>query len=138
MKRGVYRSSSGNVLDFLTAMITILAIAVVVTASFSTMELMVKKLEISQISRKYILNMETRGYLQAVTEEALYRELMGAGLTSIDLTGTTRQAVGYGETVMLCIQGELKGSMLGRNWWLEGFEEKSYHVEEKRMSTAKN
>ncbi len=138
MKRGMYRSASGNVLDFLTAMITILAIAVVVTASFSSMELMVKKLEISQISRKYILHMETKGCLEATTEAVLCRELTETGLINIDLTGTTRQAVGYGEAVLLCVRGELKGSVLSGNWWLDGFEEKTYYVEEKRMSTAKN
>ena len=45
------KKSNGNILDFLTVGIAVLAIAILVLASFQTMGLMVRKLEVSQIAR---------------------------------------------------------------------------------------
>ncbi len=133
------RKSDGNILDFLTVGIAVLAIAIVVLASFSSMGLMVRKLEVSQIARKYILSMETKGCLTEPDRAALMAELEDAGLHHVDLTGTTFQSVEYGGEILLCIRGYVSGrAVVGGDIWSEGFEAKEYHVEEKRMSTAKN
>ena len=133
------RKSDGNILDFLTVGIAVLAIAILVMASFSSMGLMVRKLEISQIARKYILSMETKGSLTEPDRAALMAELEDAGLHHVNLAGTTFQPVEYGEEILLCISGYVSaGAAAGRDIWSEGFEAKEYHVEEKRISTAKN
>ena len=138
MRKKCLTKADGNVLDFITGMITILAISVIVMVSFSYTELLNKKLEVSQIARRYILQMETRGYLESMSEQQLYEDLQRVGMKNIDLSGTTRQSVVYGEKIMLCISGELEGIMLKGNFWTSGFGKTRYHVEEKRMSTAKN
>lgn len=138
MRKRCFAKADGNVLDFITGMITILAISVIVMISFSYMELLSKKLEISQVARQYILQMETKGYLEAKSEQQLYADLQQVGMKNINLSGTTRQSVEYGERIMLCISGELEGIMLKDDFWSSGFGKKQYHVEEKRMSTAKN
>ena len=138
MREGLKRKCAGNIMDFVTAGITVLAIAIIVMASFHSMGLMVKKLEVSQIARKYILIMETKGCLEETAGNQMYAELQEVGLKSIDITGTTRQPAGYGEPIVLCIKGCISGSAAGDDIWSEGFEAKEYYVEERRMSTAKS
>lgn len=125
-------------MDLVVGMITVLAIVVIVTVSFSYTELMLKKMEISQVARQYILLMETKGYMDNIAEQQLYKDLQKIGLENIELTGTTKQSVQYGDMIMLCISGELRGNTLENDFWSNGFMEKRYHVEEKRVSTAKN
>lgn len=133
------KKSNGNILDFLTVGIAVLAIAILVLASFQTMGLMVRKLEVSQITRKYILLMETKGCLTEPDRAALTAELEDAGLHQVDLAGTTLAPVEHGGEILLCIRGYVRGiAAAGSNIWSEGFQAKEYHVEEKRMSTAKN
>ena len=133
------KKSKGNILDFLTVGIAVLAIAILVLASFQNMGLMVKKLEVSQIARKYILLMETKGCLTEPDRADLITELESAGLHQVELTGTTLTPVEYGEEILLCIRGYVRGNAAaGSNIWSEGFEAKEYYVEEERMSTAKN
>lgn len=133
------KKSKGNILDFLTVGIAVLGIAIMVLASFESMGLMVKKLEVSQIARKYILLMETKGCLTESDKAALTAELESAGLQQVELTGTTLEPVAYGEEILLCIRGYVWGSKTsGSNIWSEDFEAKEYYVEEERMSTAKN
>lgn len=127
-------------MDFLTVGIAMLAISLIVMASFDSMGLMVKKLEISQIARKYILVMETKGCLKQEDKLLLVAELEKLGLQEIDLTGTTLQPVNYGDTIQLKIQARVRGGYLAdrQDVWSEGFGARDYYVEETRMSTAKN
>ena len=81
------------------------------------------KTEISQLARKYILRMETVGYLTTEDNTSLCQELSAAGVTEINLSGTTQSEVSYGVPITLQISGKLKGE---------------YLFEEKRTSTAKN
>lgn len=132
--------TKGNILDFLTVGITLIAITVVVMAFFSSMNLMLKKLEISQTARKYILVMETTGCLSEEARTALTGELQQTGLQEIDFTGTTMQPVSYGEEVVLKIRGKLSGSRINtaEEIWNNSFVRQDYYVEEMRVSTAKN
>lgn len=132
--------SKGNVLDFLSIMITILAMSIMVMAYLECTDVMMKKLEIGQISRKYILKMETEGYLKEPDKESLLKELKNVGMASIDLSGTTLQPVTYGDAIYLKIQGNIKGKVIeaSEEMWRSGFEGAVFHVEEEKMSTAKN
>ncbi len=132
------KKSAGNVFDFLTACLTVITIAVIVSAGFNAMGLLTAKLEISQIARRYILVMETKGCLEETQRSQMYAELQEAGLHGINIEGTTLQPVGYGETIMLCIRGNIEGFILSDDWWSDGFKGEIYEVEEKRMSTAKH
>lgn len=127
-------------MDLLAIGITILAMSVVVMAYLECSALMMKKLEISQVSRNYILKMETMGYLDESGRQQLLSELQLLGLQNIDISGTTLQPVDYGENIILNIKGTIRGRTIGmgERIWKEGFHETSYTVEEKRMSTAKN
>ncbi len=132
--------SKGNVLDFLSIMITILAMSIMVMAYLECTDLMLKKLEIGQISRKYILKMETEGYLKESDKVSLLRELKEAGMSGIDLSGTTLQPVTYGDAIYLKIQGDIAGKVIETSdeMWRSGFGSAVFRVEEEKMSTAKN
>lgn len=134
------RKSKGNVMDMVTIGITILAMSMVVMAYLECTGLMLKKLEISQLSRQYILRMETEGYLNELNKQNLLQELQALGVQSIDLSGTTLQPVSYGETILLKIKGTIGVRTIGEGeeMWNGGFWEGSGAVEEIRMSTAKN
>lgn len=130
----------GSVLDFMTVGICILAMAVVLTAYFACSDLLLRKGQISQIARCYILKMETMGCLTETEKNNMLAELQDVGLQAIDLTGTTMNPVEYGDSVILQICGRLQASV-----WKEEhdlfrsvFTTREVSVEELRMSTAKH
>lgn len=113
----------GNVGDLMITGICLLAMTVIMLAYMDSVELIQEKAEVGQLARKYILRMETVGYLTAEDRTALTQALTDMGVTEIDYTGTTMGQVTYGAPIVLKIQGNLKGE---------------YRFEEHRASTAKN
>lgn len=140
MGSGMKRKRKGNLLDFMSIAITILAMSIMVMAYLECTNLLMKKLEISQISRSYILKMETEGYLSTSNKVNLLKELQDVGLSEIDLSGTTMQPVSYGEAIYLQVKGKISGRIMGTvdEIWEEGFLPMQFVVEEQKMSTAKN
>lgn len=133
------KKSKGSLLDFMTVCISLLAMVVVMLVYLNLSELMMTKLDVSQVTRKYILRMETKGYLDDGDRANLLQELAALGMQEIDLSGSTLSPVSYGETIRLTVKGSIVGSVLNlENGWLNGFLQRKYTVEEKRMSTAKN
>ncbi len=117
------RKQRGNVADMMSAGLCILAITVVMLSYMDSVSLIHQKAEVGQLARKYILRMETVGYLTAPDRTALCQELEQAGVTDIQLGETTLHQVNYGQPITLRISGKLGGE---------------YAFEEKRVSTAKN
>lgn len=113
----------GNIGDLLTVGICILGMTIVMMSYMKSVSLIQQKTQVNQIARKYILRMETVGYLDDSDQALLYRELEEAGVTELDLGGTTLQEVAYGEQITLQIRGKLEGV---------------YTFDEKRVSTAKH
>lgn len=117
------KKENGSVGELIAAGICILAMTVVMLAYLDNMGLIVRKTEISQIARKYILRMETVGMLTEEDRAALCEELTAAGVTELELEGTTLWRAEYGDPIALRIQGKLQGK---------------YDFTENRMSTAKH
>lgn len=133
------KKSPANIMNLVTIGIAILAITIVVMVYLQCTELMLLKLEVSQVSRKYILKMETEGYLTPQNQNELLLELKELGLTNTELTGSTLMPVSYGDTIVLRIRGNVQKNMLGREEvWNGSTDVRVLLVEEKRMSTAKN
>lgn len=101
----------------------ILAMTTIVFIYVDKVGLIGQKMEVSQIARKYILRMETVGMLTDEDRAELCAELDSAGVTNLRLDGTTFSQVGYGEPIILQMQGNLK---------------EDYAFTEKRVSTAKH
>ena len=134
------KKEQGNVLDFLTILLTIMAMSILVMVYLECTNLLMKKLEVGQISRKYILKMETEGYLTEGAKNSLLAELQQAGVRSVDISGTTMVPVTYGDTIVLKIRGAVEGRIVGTGdeMWKNGFVSDIFTVEEEKMSTAKN
>lgn len=130
----------GSVLDFLSVCICILAMSIVVTAYFYCSDLLLRKGQVSQVARCYILKMETLGCLTESDKNQMLAELQSIGLQAIDLTGSTMNPVEYGDSVILHIRGKIQGRMWGENHDLfqSVFTVREVPVEETRMSTAKH
>ncbi len=133
------RKSKGSLLDFLSVMVTIIFMAVVSMVLFNLSELLITRMDMSQVTRKYILRMETKGFLDEADRNNLVQELQEIGVQNVDLSGSTMHPVAYGDTIFLCVKGSMAGKVLkNEGEWGSGFVQKQYVVEEKRMSTAKN
>ncbi len=127
-------------MDLVTVGITILAMSIIVMVYLECTGVMLKKLEISQLSRQYILKMETVGYLDEQSRQELVNRLTALGMQGIDINGTTLQPVHYGDTIVLKIKGTIGARTIDTEGgvWNEGFLSRRYEVEENRVSTAKN
>lgn len=117
------RRCRGNIANLMAVGICVLAMTVVMLAYLESVALLHQKTEVGQLARKYILRMETVGYLTAGDQTALCQELAELGVTELSLEGTTLHGVPYGTPISLYINGKLEGK---------------YAFEEKRVSTAKN
>ena len=131
------KKSRASLIDFTSVLLAVLAMVVIICAFFQISELLIVRMDISQTSRKYMLRMETRGYLEEVDRSSLEQELTALGLSDIDLSGTTLSPVAYGDVIVLHVKGRITGRSINGGWPL-GWVEREYDVEEKRMSTAKN
>ena len=112
----------GSVGDVMPMGIFVISIAFVFTAFANCVRLVNVKSSVSQISREYILKMETRGYLTDGDRADLYDALSYAGLEDVSLGNTDTAEVGYGNTIRLEING---------------YTEDGYEIREYRTSTAK-
>lgn len=117
------KKEAGNVGDLMATGLCILAMTVVMMAYLGNARLIQQKTAVGQIARKYILRMETVGALSDADRIALCGELEAAGVTQLNLEGTTIWQVNYGEPIILQIRGKL---------------ENEYEFTEKRVSTAKH
>lgn len=113
----------GNIGDLLATGFCILAMTAIMFTYLDSVSLIEQKMEVSQIARKYILRMETVGMLTDEDRTELCAELAAAGVTGLRLDGTTFAQAGYGEPIILQLQGNLK---------------EDYAFTEKRVSTAKH
>lgn len=113
----------GNIGELMATGICVLAMLTIMMAYMDCAELLERKENVGQIARKYILRMETVGYLTQADCTALTDELEENGVTEIDYTGTTVQPVIYGQPITLKIEGKLG---------------EEHAFVEKRVSTAKN
>ena len=135
------KKRKGTLVDFLPSCIVIIGLTILMLSYLSIIEAGDTKKEADQLARKYILEMETVGYLSAESRENLLLELEELGIENIDLEGTTFSQAGYGNAVYLSLKCSIPANSLNTNSGdlLSYFFEDIYiPVEIKKMSTAKN
>lgn len=93
---------------YIASLITIFFIIVIWVAAFMSYVQLGKMSEVERMHRKYLLVMERDGYLTAANKVSLEAELAAAGVVNINLAGTSMAPVGYGNTIHLVIDGDLK------------------------------
>lgn len=134
------RCSNGSIMDFFTVFLYVLVLSIVMLAYLGSAQMLNSKIQISQISRKYILRMETVGYLPDDDRIKMEQELLAAGVEQLDLSGTTMSRVTFGSPIYLVIRGKLSFQALfvGNDLFQAAFSRTAFDFEERKMSTAKN
>ncbi len=122
MKRVFAAKSRGNIADLMSLGVFLLAMMTILIAFFNCVRLMQIKEDVSQIVRKYTLVAETEGYITDSARQSLISELKSAGVTDVDLGGTTFSRAGYGSIIYVRVAGKIDGK---------------YVFSESRASTAK-
>lgn len=135
------KKRKGNVVDILPSIVLILAAILLVGTFINLYGILTINEEVKQLSRKYMLTMETMGYLDPASRTKLEQELSALNVTDIDLSGSTLTDAGYGNTITLNISCHLPLehlNMAGSDMLAYFFEDSSIPVSSRRMSTAKN
>lgn len=88
-------------------LLTIVALAVMLVFFTGWMANLSARDHVYQLSRRYILQMETEGFLSSTLESSLRADLADAGMSNISLSGTTTSEVEYGNVIFLRITGDL-------------------------------
>lgn len=101
------KKDKGNLVNLFTPILTIMALAVILIFFTGWMANISARDNVYQLSRRYILRMETQGCLDSALENSLRTDLAHAGMSNISLTGTTTSEVDYGNVIVLKITGDL-------------------------------
>lgn len=102
------RKDQGNVMHLIPAICCCVVVALMIVVFSSWMANIDKKNNIDLVARKYILRMETKGYLDNADQSSLQTELNGEGCSGVDLAGSTIAKVDYGDEIVLNITGQMK------------------------------
>ena len=135
------KKRKGSVVDILPSMIMVIAAVILITVFFGLYQILSLNEDVKQISRKYMLTMETMGYLDAASRTSLMQDLSDLQVTDIDLTGSTMTDAGYGNAVYLQITCKLPIEQLnmdGNDMLRFFFEDGTIPIRVRRMYTAKN
>lgn len=101
------RKDKGNLVNLFTPILTIMALAVILIFFTGWMANLSARDNVYQISRRYMLRMETTGCLDPALESSLKTDLENAGMSNLSLAGTTTSEVDYGNVIVLKISGDL-------------------------------
>ncbi|MCD8325510.1 MAG: hypothetical protein LUC90_02160 [Lachnospiraceae bacterium] len=104
----------GFVYKLLPVLVSLSLVAVLVVMSAGFFRAFRQRDAVSQLTREYLLVMETEGYLSQARQEELLISLEEAGLEQISLEGTTLFPVSYGSRISLCVNGVLPQEFLGQ------------------------
>ena len=115
-------AEEGNIGDVMPMCIFVICIAFIMISFSDCVRVIGIKTTVSQISRQYILRMETYGYLTPGDKSLMMDALSDAGLEDISLGSTDMAEVGYGNEIVLEIMGRT---------------EDGYEIREFRTSIAK-
>ncbi len=109
----VKREEASSFVHFIPIVITILLASFCVIAYIQYVSVFNVKDEVDMIARRYIIKMETTGYLQSEDCDELVDELKKIGIYDIDLSGTTMTEVSYGSEIQLVVSGKYDFSSYG-------------------------
>lgn len=135
------KKRKGNVVDILPSMLMVIAAVILITVFFDLYQVLSLNEDVKQLSRKYMLTMETVGYLDPENRTSLVQDLSDLEVTDIDLEGSSMTDVGYGNAIYLQISCNLpveQLNMAGNDILCFIFEDGTIPINIRRMSTAKN
>ncbi len=139
IKRAARNREAGSaaISRFLPLLIVIVSVSMLLVTFSDYIRILDIKDEISLTMRKYVIRMETAGYLTVDDEKELKSELSALGVTGIDLSGTTMSEVEYGGIIYLHVKGTLNVKVYSIVSIFEGsFGTQLLGIDEVRSSTS--
>ena len=94
------KKRKGSIVDILPSMIMVIAAVMLIMVFFDLYQILSLNEDVKQIARKYMLTMETMGYLDPANQTTLVQELSDLQVTDIDLTGSTMSESGCVECLL--------------------------------------
>lgn len=133
------KKDQGNLMSLFPPLLTIIALAVMLIFFSGWMANISARDNVYQLSRRYILQMETEGCLSGTLESRLRTDLADAGMSNVSLAGTTTSEVDYGNVIVLKITGDLTVNSYSTTGFLQLVRSDStLPLEIELASTAKN
>ena len=130
------KKAVGNMLSCMLGILFLFIVMYLGLAIYSRLNLAIKK---TGIERRYMLYMETQGYLAPERQEALKNELEAIGVENISFSGTTLMPIGYGQEVVLSVTGVIRtNGVSGITQHFSFVREVGSNFRIYRKSTAKN
>ena len=135
------KKRKGTVADVLMSLVVVFALIFLMLAYLNLTAAINRKEDIDQLARRYILEMETIGYLSGSSQTQFVQQLHELGIENVDLSGTTVSQAGYGNPIYLYVQGSIPLRTLDNssgNLFTFFLKDTTFPVEIRKMSTAKN
>lgn len=130
---------SATIGRFIPLIIVIVSVSMLIVTYTDYIRVLDIKDEISLTMRKYIIRMETSGFLNVDDSNSLVKELNELGVKDVDLTGTTTDEVDYGDTIVLKVSGNLVVDTYNIISLFEGSDDTEIiSISEMRSSTSQN
>jgi hypothetical protein len=136
--KAVFRKKKavGNMLSCMLGMLFLFIVMYLGLDIYARLNLAIKKIG---IERKYMLYMETQGYLAPERKEALASELTAIGVENISFSGSTLAPISYGQEVVLSVTGTIRtNAVVGITRQFSFIREGGSNFKIYRKSTAKN
>lgn len=132
------RKKKGEIDQYVIIVLGILSFFIITIASLNYVGSTDKYITANQIARKYILKIESNGYLTPENTIKLKSELTNQGFSNIDLTGTTMAEVKNVDDVFLFISYDQPIRNIAIENYSIKFVNEAQRVKISRSSTAKN
>ena len=110
----------------------VIAAVMLIMVFFDLYQILSLNEDVKQIARKYMLTMETMGYLDPPNQTTLVQELSDLQVTDIDLTGSTMSDAGYGNAVYLQIYCKLPMEQLN----MDGYDMLQFVFQDKSIPVS--
>ena len=102
------KKEQGSLFKFMPSILSVLMLGIIGIVFLNWMSDLDSRDRLDSLAREYILRMETQGCLTDTDSQELIQELSDMGMEQISLEGTTTGKVGYGNQVILQIQGMIR------------------------------
>ena len=122
--------------NYVSFIVCVFFLCVLMIALIDVYGVIIGRNKVERVHRQYLLSMERNGYLTDSDEAMLLQKLADLGVTNVDLTGTSRTPVGYGNQVRLTISGDMPARGFFLNSGDLKREENTVHVVIDKTGTA--
>lgn len=135
----LFKKKTGDIItNFATPLITLVVISVLLISFLSATRENKRMNDLDLIGRKFILHMETDGFLTNENENMIISRLESIGAKNISLSGTTKNSTSYGSEINLMISCDIEVELVKMQGFKVKKEKEIMRYSDSWSSTAKN